>query len=310
MFYVLFSIFIFLTIVTLKVLSFIYSLQIMKKLKNSFKSSPKYSIKWSNYFDIYENLFKNHINKKITFVEIGIGSGGSLFMWKKYFGRKARIIGIELNPEAKKLEKFGFEIFIGDQSDPNFWKKFYKKIGKIDILLDDGGHKNIQQITSFMESINNIKPNGIIIVEDTHTSFMKKKGFKNPSNYSFINFCNYVIENLHRRNPMTAKNLTSISKKIESISFFDSIVSIKFAATYNLKKTRLLENNFKLRDYFDDYRHKGSFLKTLNKFENSFGKINEKSFVYKFIRKLFHRNFYITLNEKKRIKKYQKYLKI
>ena len=62
-------------------------------------------------------------------------------------------------------------------------------MGKIDILLDDGGHKNIQQITSFMESVKFIKPGGKIVVEDTHTSYMKKKGFKTPSKYSFINFC-------------------------------------------------------------------------------------------------------------------------
>ena len=67
-------------------------------------------------------FLKNLLTKKITFVEIGIGNGGSLFMWKKFFGKKARIIGIELNPDAKKLEKFGFEIFIGDQSDPFFGK--------------------------------------------------------------------------------------------------------------------------------------------------------------------------------------------
>ena len=95
----------------------------MKKLIKSFKNAPKYSIKWSNYFEIYENLFKKFVNKKITFVEIGIGNGGSLFMWKKFFGKNARIIGIELNPDAKKLEKFGFEIFIGDQSDPFFLEK-------------------------------------------------------------------------------------------------------------------------------------------------------------------------------------------
>ena len=73
----------------------------MKNLKRSFKSSPKYSIKWSNYFEIYENLFKRFVNKKITLVEVGIGNGGSLFMWRNYFGKKAKIIGIELNPEVK-----------------------------------------------------------------------------------------------------------------------------------------------------------------------------------------------------------------
>ena len=282
----------------------------MKKLIKSFKTAPKNSIKWSNYFEIYENLFKKFVNKKITFVEIGIGNGGSLFMWKKFFGKKARIIGIELNPDAKKLEKFGFEIFIGDQSDPFFWKKFYKKVGKIDVLLDDGGHKNIQQITSFMESYNNINQNGIIVVEDTHTSYMKKKGFKNPSNYSFINFCNLIIENLHRRNPSANKSLNILSKKIDSIYFYDSIVSINFGQFKKLNQTRLLENNKKLRNYFIDFRHKGNFIKTINKFEKSFGKIDESSITYKLIRKLFHRNPLITMKEKRRIKKYQKILKL
>ena len=282
----------------------------MKKIFKSFKASPKYTIKWSNYFEIYEKLFKKFLNQKVTFVEIGVGNGGSLFMWKKFFGNKARIIGIELNPDAKKLEKFGFEIFIGDQADPLFWKKFYQKVGKIDILLDDGGHKNIQQITSFMESYNHINPNGIIVVEDTHTSYMKKKGFKNPSSYSFINFCNLIIENLHRRNPSSNKKLNILSEKIDSIFFYDSIVSINFAQTKKLKKTKLLENNYKLRNYFIDYRHKGNFIKTLNRFEKSIGKLNENSIIYKIIRKLFHRNFFISYKEKYKIKKYLKALKL
>lgn len=279
------------------------------KIIKSFRSSPKYSIKWDNYFNIYDNIFKKFVNKKITFVEVGIGNGGSLFMWRKFFGKKAKIIGIELNPEAKKLEKFGFQISIGDQSDPQFWKSFYKKNGKIDILLDDGGHRNIQQITTFMESYDHIKPNGIIVVEDTHTSYMKKKGFKNPSNYSFINFSKLVVENMHRRNPLIAKNLNKLSKKIESIFYYDSIVSINFSSKNQLKKTILLENDSRKRDYFVDFRHNGSFINTLHKFEKLFGKINEETIIFKIIRKLFHRNLFITLNEKIKIKKYMRLLK-
>jgi len=279
------------------------------KIIKSFRSSPKYSIKWDNYFNIYDNIFKKFVNKKITFVEVGIGNGGSLFMWRKFFGKKAKIIGIELNPEAKKLEKFGFQISIGDQSDPRFWKSFYKKNGKIDILLDDGGHRNIQQITTFMESYDHIKPNGIIVVEDTHTSYMKKKGFKNPSNYSFINFSKLVVENMHRRNPLIAKNLNKLSKKIESIFYYDSIVSINFSSKNQLKKTILLENDSRKRDYFVDFRHNGSFINTLHKFEKLFGKINEETIIFKIIRKLFHRNLFITLNEKIKIKKYMRLLK-
>ena len=49
-----------------------------------------------------------------------------------------------------------------------------------------------------MESIPYIKNNGVIIIEDTHTSFMNYKGFKNPSKYSFINFSLNLIENIHQ----------------------------------------------------------------------------------------------------------------
>ena len=83
---------------------------------------------------------------------------------------------------------------------------------KIDILIDDGGHTNLQQITTLMESINHINYGGMIVVEDTHTSFMKNKGFKNPSKFSFINFTSSLIESLHRRNPMIKKILIIFQK--------------------------------------------------------------------------------------------------
>ena len=160
------------------------------------------------------------MNKNIILVEVGIGNGGSLFMWRNFFGKKAKIIGIELNPDAKKLEKYGFKIFIGDQSDPNFWKNFYKKIGKIDILIDDGGHTNLQQITTLMQSIKYLNYGGMIVIEDTHTSYMRDKGFKNPSKFSLINSFTtlLLIETIHRRNPMLKKEINFFRKKFNHLS--------------------------------------------------------------------------------------------
>ena len=111
-----------------------------------FSKSHFYCLKHKHYFNIYDTLFKTYQKKTINFVEIGIFSGGSLFMWKDFFGKKARIIGIDLTQAAKRFEKYGFEIFIGDQSKKDFWKRLFKKIGKVDIILDDGGHTNYQQI--------------------------------------------------------------------------------------------------------------------------------------------------------------------
>ena len=80
-------------------------------------------------------------------------------MWKNFFGKKAKIIGIDLNPDSKRFEKYGFKIFIGDQSKESFWKNFFKKVGKVDIVLDDGGHTNYQQIITTNCCIPNIKDN-------------------------------------------------------------------------------------------------------------------------------------------------------
>jgi len=227
----------------------------MNKIYKSFKNTKYSSIKWNNYFEIYQNCLKKFINKKITLVEIGIGNGGSLFMWRKFLGKRAKIIGVEMNPDAKKFKKDGFEIFIGDQSSSVFWKKFYDKVGKIDILIDDGGHTNLQQITTLMESIDNMNYGGVILIEDTHTSFMNYKGFNNPSKNSFINFSTNLIENLHRRNPMTKKKMNKFSKKIYSIEYFDSITLINIIKK-KIGYSKNLQNNNQLNSQYIDYRFK------------------------------------------------------
>ena len=48
------------------------------RLLENFKKSPRYSVKWSNYFNIYEEIFKKYEDKEIVLVEIGVGDGGSL----------------------------------------------------------------------------------------------------------------------------------------------------------------------------------------------------------------------------------------
>ena len=69
----------------------------------SYIKSPFRSVKHSTYFETYDALLAHYRGKAITFAEIGIFDGGSLFMWRDYFGPNARIIGIDLNPEAKKM---------------------------------------------------------------------------------------------------------------------------------------------------------------------------------------------------------------
>ena len=67
----------------------------------------KFIQKWDHYFPIYEAHLSHLVGKEFFFLEIGVGQGGSLQMWRKYFGPLATIVGIDHMPRCKKLESEG-----------------------------------------------------------------------------------------------------------------------------------------------------------------------------------------------------------
>lgn len=195
------------------------------ELYKIYKKTRYLSIKHESYFKTYTELFNGYRNKNIVFVEIGILNGGSLFMWREYFGDRAKIIGIDLNPDAIKWKQDGFDIFIGSQSDPEFWRNFFSTVGDVDIILDDGGHTNRQQIITAANCFKHIKDGGMLVVEDVHTSYMRK--FGNPSRYSFINFAKHLIDSINSRSTRLNREKNEYWKHIQSISFYESIVALR-----------------------------------------------------------------------------------
>ena len=270
-----------------------------------FLNSDKFSEKHKKYFDVYDEIFKDFINKKITFVEVGVLNGGSLEIWKKYFGSNARIIGIDFNPECKKFEKEGIEIFIGDQSDPKFWDNFFNKIGQVDILLDDGGHTNLQQIITTVKSVKNINDGGLLVVEDTHTSYMAE--FGNPNKKSYINFSKKIIDDINYTFPGLQSFKYSLNKYIYSIKYFESIVVYYI----DRKKTYVnseIENKSKDFAPIKDFRYNNS---TASKLVNNNSLLKKIKFLkkYKLVIYLYGRIIKILrfFDIKKESKKYDKY---
>jgi hypothetical protein len=208
----------------------------IEELIDAWQSSPEPSIKTTSYFPIYASLFRHLRNKKCTFMEVGVLEGGSLFMWKKWLGSEARIIGVDLNPDAKKWEKFGFEIFIGDQASPDFWNVVFSKVGHFDAFLDDGGHQSFQQVISAQQAIQHSKGDCIVAVEDTYTSFMND--FQSHKDRSFLEYSKDATDLLVGRSfPMypgrfpQKVNTNEILRfqKVFNISFFNGVVAFHVA---------------------------------------------------------------------------------
>lgn len=194
---------------------------ISRTSKEAFENSPYRSIKHSTYFDVYDELFAGFRGKAITFVEVGVLGGGSLFMWRDYFGPRARIIGIDINPAARKWEEYGFEIYIGNQSDPAFWEEMAGSIGHADILLDDGGHTYYQQISTTLGAIPLIRPEGLVVIEDTHTSYMGGFGYRRRS---FNVWAQKQLKRLDNRFS-AFKAEGNFSPDVWRVSFFESFIA-------------------------------------------------------------------------------------
>ena len=162
----------------------------IKTLRQCFNDAKNFASKLDTYFEVYEDFLGPLRGKPITLVEIGVLDGGSLQMWRSYLGNQARIIGIEANQEATKVADQGFEIYIGNQENGQQLDAIFSQIGPIDILIDDGGHTSRGQIQTCLSAAKFMAVRGLIIIEDTHSSYASDFGM--PSKYSFANWVNRV----------------------------------------------------------------------------------------------------------------------
>jgi hypothetical protein len=122
--------------------------------------------KWKHYFEIYHRHFERFRGRDVRVLEIGVFSGGSLLMWRDYFGPQSIIYGVDIEPACEAYETEWAKIFIGDQGNPAFWRHFKAEVPKLDIVIDDGSHVSEHQITTFQELFPFLSPDGVYLCED------------------------------------------------------------------------------------------------------------------------------------------------
>ena len=122
--------------------------------------------KGRHYFDIYVRHLAQFVGREVVVVEVGVYSGGSVEMWKHYFGENATIHGVDIQDACRVYEGDGVHIHIGDQGDRAFWKRFKEDVPFIDVLIDDGGHHPNQMRVTFEELLPVMRPGGVYICED------------------------------------------------------------------------------------------------------------------------------------------------
>jgi cephalosporin hydroxylase len=123
----------------------------------------------------YEAFLRPIRHNVRSVLEVGIGFGASLRMWASYFPN-ATIYGWDKLRTELKSERIVTAVV--DQEDEAqlraAWSAVeYREGGRpMDLIVDDGGHKMAQQITTFRVLFPLLSVGGLYILEDLHTSLV------------------------------------------------------------------------------------------------------------------------------------------
>ncbi len=205
-----------------------------KSLAQVFKShKDNISDKWENYIYEYDAHFRKYQNKPMNLLEIGVQNGGSLQIWKKYFGAQADIHGIDIEKSVCNMALGdGIRTSCFDATDEVQLQNLGNQI--YDIIIDDGSHLCSHVIKSFTYLFKAIKPGGYFVVEDTHTSYWEQwEGGLNKIGTTIEYFKKIIdlVNYFHIRDDAFKASLTPHEiycfQWVKSIKFVDSMIIIE-----------------------------------------------------------------------------------
>lgn len=153
--------------------------------------------KWLHYLPIYDAHFSKFRGTDFRMLEIGVFKGGSLELWRSYFGDKATIVGVDIDPTCADVVDPPNIVRIGSQDDPEFLRAVNEEFGPFDLVLDDGSHFGRHQLTSFDVLFPLLKSGGHYVIEDLHTSYWRsfEGGYRQPG--TAIELVKDVIDDMH-----------------------------------------------------------------------------------------------------------------
>ena len=127
--------------------------------------------KWDGYAAAYdENLCKFHDVADLSILEIGVQSGGSLYLWPQYFRNLRKIVGLDINPLSSQVHApdVGIYVEIGSQSNATFLSEVCSEHGPFHIIIDDASHHTSDIIVSLRTLFPScLVEGGTYVIEDT-----------------------------------------------------------------------------------------------------------------------------------------------
>ena len=183
--------------------------------------------KWHHYLPIYERQFGSYRSKNLKFLEIGVSKGGSLAIWRKYFGPDAIIYGVDIDPTCMVSNGEHGQVRIGSQDDAKFLKSVVEEMGGVDIVLDDGSHFSKHIRASLETLFPLLSDGGIYMVEDLHTTYWKSHQGGYQKSNSFIGDIRQMYDDMHHWYHSKGQKVDATANNLSSMHLYDSIAVLE-----------------------------------------------------------------------------------
>lgn len=128
-----------------------------------------------NFTPVYERFLfdKRDAVKKI--LEIGVFHGSSIQMWERYFPN-AKILGLDITSVYFNERTFGDRVALtlcdatNDGQLTSVMASYSFEPGTVDFIIEDGSHLVSHQVKTLGLAWKYVKPGGLYVLEDMHTS--------------------------------------------------------------------------------------------------------------------------------------------
>jgi hypothetical protein len=188
--------------------------------------------KWHHYIPIYDRYFQPYVGKPVRFLEIGVSKGGSLQMWRDYFGEHAIIFGIDIDPACAKFDGQAGKVRIGSQTDETFLSRVIAEMGGVDVILDDGSHMMKHIPVTLKALFPQLAQGGLYMIEDLHTSYWIRFGGGYYHKRNFFHAVGQIVADMHHWYHRRNLRWPEVSRDCTAIHIHDSIVVLEKAKSF------------------------------------------------------------------------------
>lgn len=179
-----------------------------------------------HYLDIYDRYFSKYRGTGVRVLEIGVCEGGSLDLWRDYFGADATIVGIDVDPDCAMRVDERNCVRIGGQQDADFLRSVVDEMGTPDIVIDDGSHLGSDQCAAFETLFPLLREGGLYVIEDVNTSYWRAYAGGYGKRGTAVDLAKRLIDDLHAWYHHKPK-ATIASGWVKALHVYDALILVE-----------------------------------------------------------------------------------